>query len=69
LHQVGDLFDLNVKLRCQNVKVSLKLSHFIVKYHSIKARGRVEVYLEDLVILELDGDEWSSSRTGLTAPS
>jgi len=26
VHQVGDLFELNVKLRCQNVKVTLLFS-------------------------------------------
>jgi hypothetical protein len=56
---------------CVSLKVSLKLSQFVVtrKYHSMKTRGKLEVYLEDLVILELDGGEWSSSRPGLTAPS
>jgi len=28
LHQVGDLFELNVKLRCQKVKASLLVLHW-----------------------------------------
>jgi hypothetical protein len=53
---------------CVSLKVSLNLLQFVVKYHAMKAHGWVEVYLEDLVILELDGGEWSFSRPGLTAP-
>jgi hypothetical protein len=28
MHQVGNLFELNVKLRCQNVNAERPLSHY-----------------------------------------
>jgi len=36
LHQVGDLFELNVKLRCQEVNLALSI-------HMIKSRELKEV--------------------------
>jgi len=30
LHQVGDLFELNVKLRCQNVKQDLQCTRNVI---------------------------------------
>jgi len=31
LHQVGDVFELNVKLRCQNVKRVSEIQHYVLQ--------------------------------------
>jgi len=37
LHQVGNLFELNVKLRCQNVNGTITVSDYVY----IKSTGRM----------------------------
>jgi hypothetical protein len=46
LHQVGDLFELNVKLRCQKVKVLIIISGHHQTYHKHKYKQASHFLLE-----------------------
>jgi hypothetical protein len=45
-------------------KCKVKLSLCLIKHHSIKTYGGVEVYLHAFLISALDGGEWSASHPG-----
>jgi hypothetical protein len=40
------------------IKVKVKLSLYVTKYHAIKAYGGVEAYPHAFLALALDGCEW-----------
>jgi hypothetical protein len=61
----------NLDIRHHNVtflKVKVKLSLCLSKYHSMKMCLGVEVQLHAFLTSELDGDEWSASRPGRFNP-
>jgi hypothetical protein len=51
-----------------SVKVKVKLSLCLTKYHTVKTDGGMEVYLHVLLTSELDGGEWLASGPGRFNP-
>jgi len=47
LHQVGDLFELNVKLRCQKVKVISMSYHVSAILYSLTTENGGNIYVQD----------------------